>query len=278
MRATHQLDAAPSRVILLPWHKRFKRPRLSRGFSSGPVRQRQERLLGRRCRHPAGTWRFSPHHRRRQSRGSRSRLDHQGAGGFEKHPRFGDSSTSSITKRIRPPESCAIERYLASEIKGIGPGLARRIVGALWRRPRRMLDNAPERMRGSRARHHGCATDRHRMARRVGLARAHRLFARTRAWPDARAPDPQILRQGRARRGKRDPYVLARTIYGIGFRTADAIAEKLGIPRNSIQRARAAVALHPRTDGRRGPRLLALRIPRAQFQTASRWNPTAHAQ
>src|SRR6185437_12504537 len=38
-----------------------------------------------------------------------------------------------------------------------------------------------------------------------------------------------------------DPYVLARTITGIGFRTADAIAEKLGIARNSIQRARAAV-------------------------------------
>jgi len=38
-----------------------------------------------------------------------------------------------------------------------------------------------------------------------------------------------------------DPYVLARTISGIGFRTADAVAEKLGIPRNSIQRARAAM-------------------------------------
>jgi len=38
-----------------------------------------------------------------------------------------------------------------------------------------------------------------------------------------------------------DPYLLARTIYGIGFRTADTIAEKLAIPRNSIQRARAAV-------------------------------------
>jgi exodeoxyribonuclease V alpha subunit len=35
--------------------------------------------------------------------------------------------------------------------------------------------------------------------------------------------------------------VLARTIAGIGFRTADAVAEKLGIPRNSIQRARAAM-------------------------------------
>ena len=38
-----------------------------------------------------------------------------------------------------------------------------------------------------------------------------------------------------------DPYLLARTITGIGFRTADAIAEKLGVPRNSLQRARAAM-------------------------------------
>src|SRR5262249_60081452 len=40
---------------------------------------------------------------------------------------------------------------------------------------------------------------------------------------------------------RRDPYVLARTIHGIGFRTADMVAEKLGIPKNSIERARAAV-------------------------------------
>ena len=40
---------------------------------------------------------------------------------------------------------------------------------------------------------------------------------------------------------RRDPYILARTIHGIGFRTADSIAEKLGIPRNSVQRARAAI-------------------------------------
>src|SRR5262249_47178622 len=40
---------------------------------------------------------------------------------------------------------------------------------------------------------------------------------------------------------RRDPYVLARTITGVGFRTADTVAEKLGIPKNSIQRARAAI-------------------------------------
>ncbi len=39
---------------------------------------------------------------------------------------------------------------------------------------------------------------------------------------------------------RRDPYLLARTIKGIGFRTADAVADRLGIPRNSPERARAA--------------------------------------
>ena len=38
-----------------------------------------------------------------------------------------------------------------------------------------------------------------------------------------------------------DPYVLAREIHGIGFKTADQVAHKLGIPRDSILRARAGL-------------------------------------
>ncbi|MES2568735.1 MAG: ATP-dependent RecD-like DNA helicase [Verrucomicrobiota bacterium] len=38
-----------------------------------------------------------------------------------------------------------------------------------------------------------------------------------------------------------DPYGLAREISGIGFKTADRIAEKVGIPRDSILRARAGL-------------------------------------
>ena len=39
-----------------------------------------------------------------------------------------------------------------------------------------------------------------------------------------------------------DPYVLARDIQGIGFKSADAVAVKLGIPRDSILRARAGIS------------------------------------
>ena len=39
-----------------------------------------------------------------------------------------------------------------------------------------------------------------------------------------------------------DPYRLARDVRGIGFRSADAIAEKLGIEKTAPQRLRAGVA------------------------------------
>src|ERR1700724_809773 len=38
-----------------------------------------------------------------------------------------------------------------------------------------------------------------------------------------------------------NPYMLAKDIYGIGFATADQIAQKVGIPRDSFNRARAGI-------------------------------------
>ena len=163
-------------------------------------------------------------------------------GGFEKHPRFGEQFHVVDFETLRPAGAVAIERYLASEIKGIGPRLARRIAEHFGDTLGEVLDNAPERMREVPG---------------IGGAVARTIAA---AWRDASGlRELTVFLRGHglaashARRihkfyGKdalevvrRDPYVLARTIHGIGFRTADAIAEKLGIPRNSIQRARAAV-------------------------------------
>jgi exodeoxyribonuclease V alpha subunit len=39
-----------------------------------------------------------------------------------------------------------------------------------------------------------------------------------------------------------NPYLLAKDIHGIGFKTADEIAQRVGIPRDSIQRAKAGLA------------------------------------
>ncbi len=163
-------------------------------------------------------------------------------GGFEQHPRFGDQFHVVDFETVRPAGAVALERYLASEIKGVGPALARRIAEYFGDSLGEVLDNAPERMREVSG---------------IGSVVARAIAA---AWRDSSGlRELTVFLRGHglaashARRihkfyGKdaldvvrRDPYVLARTIHGIGFRTADAVAEKLGIPRNSIQRARAAV-------------------------------------
>ncbi|HYK63651.1 MAG TPA: ATP-dependent RecD-like DNA helicase [Patescibacteria group bacterium] len=163
-------------------------------------------------------------------------------GGFERHPRFGEQFHVVDFETLRPAGAVAIERYLASEIKGVGPELAKRIARHFGDSLGEVLDNTPERVREVSG---------------IGAVTARAIAA---AWRDSSGlRELTVFLRGHglapshARRihkfyGKqafevvrRDPYVLARTIHGIGFRTADAIAEKLGIPRNSIERARAAV-------------------------------------
>lgn len=163
-------------------------------------------------------------------------------GGFEQHPRFGDQFHVVDFETVRPAGTAALERYLASEIKGVGPALARRIAEHFGDSLGQVLDSAPERMREVSG---------------IGAVVADRIAT---AWRDASGlRELTVFLRGHglaashARRihklyGKdalevvrRDPYVLAHTVHGIGFRTADSVAEKLGVPRNSIQRARAAV-------------------------------------
>lgn len=163
-------------------------------------------------------------------------------GHIEKHPRYGEQFRVVDFETIRPAGVAAIERYLVSEIKGVGPALARRIVEHFGEELGRVLDENPERVREV----HG-----------LGAVVASRIVA---AWRDSSGlRELTVFLRGHgigaayARRihkiyGKdslevirRDPYILARTVHGIGFRTADAVAEKLGIPRNSFQRARAAI-------------------------------------
>jgi exodeoxyribonuclease V alpha subunit len=163
-------------------------------------------------------------------------------GHFERHPRYGEQFRVDDFETIRPAGVNALERYLASEIKGVGPALARRIVERFGEELPSVLDNAPERLHEVRGLPRA-------VAQRIAVAwrdatglreltvflRGHGIGA-----SHARRIHEKYGRES-LQAVRDDPYLLARTIPGIGFRTADAIAEKLGIPRNSIQRARAAV-------------------------------------
>ncbi len=164
------------------------------------------------------------------------------SGHFEKHPRFGDQFRVQDFETIRPAGVNALERYLASEIKGVGPALARRIVERFGEELPAVLDTSPERLHEVRGLSNA-------VAQRIAVAwrdssglRELTVFLRGHGIAAAHARRiHKVYGRDSLETVRTDPYVLARTISGIGFRTADNVAEKLGIPRNSIQRARAAM-------------------------------------
>ncbi len=145
-----------------------------------------------------------------------------------------------------------IERYLASaQMRGIGAAMAKRIVALFGESTFEVIEAQPERL-----------TD----VEGIGPKRARQIV---RGWAEQKAVrDIMIFLHahgvGTARAARifrtyghqsvtvmtEDPYRLARDIRGIGFRTADAIALRLGLSREAPERLRAGVtfALQTATD------------------------------
>lgn len=143
-----------------------------------------------------------------------------------------------------PPTSAeGIEKYLGSGmIKGIGPVYARKLVRAFGPAVFEIIEQQPERLRDipgigpKRAEGIVAGWSEQRAVREimlflhqhgVGTARAVRIH--------------RIYGADAIRTISDNPYVLARDIRGIGFKTADTIAERLGIARDSPLRARAGL-------------------------------------
>ena len=146
--------------------------------------------------------------------------------------------------RISAPSSVeGIEKYLGSGmIRGIGPVYARKLVRAFGDKVFDIIEAEPERLREVsgigrvRAKRITDAWAEQKTVREimvflhshgVGTARAVRIF-RTYG-----ADAVEVMTE--------NPYRLARDIRGIGFRTADAIAMKLGIEKTAMVRIRAGI-------------------------------------
>ena len=143
-----------------------------------------------------------------------------------------------------PSSTEGMEKYLGSgTIRGIGPVYARKLVRAFGERVFDVIEEEPGRLREVdgigpvRAKRITAAWAEQKVVREimvflhshgVGTARAVRIF-RTYG-----ADAVQVMTE--------NPYRLARDIRGIGFRTADAIAMKLGIDKTAMIRVRAGIA------------------------------------
>jgi len=164
-------------------------------------------------------------------------------GVWERHPKYGEQFRIDSCESGVPDTATGIEKYLGSGlIRGIGPVMAKRIVRRFKAETLHVIEHAVGRL----AEIEGIGPKRVAMIRKaweeqkeiraimiflqghgVGAGYAARIF---RQYGDAAI---DVLRE--------NPYRLATDVFGIGFVTADRIAEKLGFARDSDLRAEAGI-------------------------------------
>ena len=168
----------------------------------------------------------------------------QASGRWDNHREHGIQFRTTFLKVMPPSSLEGIEKYLGSGmIKGIGPHFAKKLVTAFGEEVFDVIETAPERLSTLNG---------------IGPKRVERITA---GWADQKAiREIMVFLQshgvGTARAVRiyktygadaiplvsENPYRLARDIRGIGFLTADQIAEKLGIEKTAMIRARAGIA------------------------------------
>ena len=156
----------------------------------------------------------------------------------------GQQFKTRFMRTSAPTSIDGIEKYLSSGmIRGIGPVYAKKMVKAFGEKVFDIIEAEPDRLREVdgigpvRAKRITDAWAEQKIVREimvflhshgVGTARAVRIFKTYGA--DA----VQVMTE--------NPYRLARDIRGIGFKTADAIAMKLGIEKTAMIRVRAGIS------------------------------------
>lgn len=164
-------------------------------------------------------------------------------GRWEKNPKFGPQLRVERYETLAPSTVEGIERYLGSGlVQGIGKTFAKRIVNAFGSDTLRVIDEAPQRLREVEG---------------IGRKRAVQI---RKAWEAQKAIQSIMMflqghgiAMGQAVRIykqygdkavtvlRENPYRLATDVRGIAFKTADAIAREMGVPKDSPLRAEAGL-------------------------------------
>ncbi len=164
-------------------------------------------------------------------------------GSWFSHPKHGRQFRAERCEQTLPATVEGLRRYLGSGmIRGVGPVMAERIVRKFGARTLEVIDSDPKRLREVLG---------------VGAKRVKQIMA---AWEEQKAiKEVMIFLQSHSVSTRlavkifkqygdasidvvqADPYRLARDIWGIGFRTADKIAQDLGLPADSPSRIEAGV-------------------------------------
>jgi exodeoxyribonuclease V alpha subunit len=174
------------------------------------------------------------------------------SGEWVNHPRYGEQFKVIRYESLVPASVYGIERYLGSGlIKGIGPIMAKRIVQRFGKTTLDVIEKEIEKL----AEVDGIGEKRIEMIRSAWQEqkeiREVMIFLQTHGVGSGYAT--KIFRHYGSRSigvVRENPYRLATDIFGIGFLTADRIAEKLGFAKDAPVRAEAGIlyTLHQLSD------------------------------
>src|ERR1017187_8155466 len=177
-----------------------------------------------------------------------------GEGWWVRDKEHGLQFKASTIRTVPPTTVEGIERYLSSGlVKGIGPVLAKKLVGRFHADVLGVIENRVAELQSvdgigpKRRQRIEQAWQEAKQVREIMLFLHSHGVSTSRAVRIFKTYGEQAIEKVRS-----NPCVLAKDIYGIGFATADQIAQKVGIPRDSPNRARAGidhVLLEATSDG-----------------------------
>ena len=165
------------------------------------------------------------------------------SGEMTSHPKHGLQFKVNSIEKLLPDTQVGMENYLGSGlIKGIGPELARRIVKYFKKDTLRVIENDPGRLREVP----GIGRD--RLEKIVQAWEGQRQVSQIMLFLHGHNVSTNLAVKIYKTYGdqaldvvQENPYQLAQDIYGVGFKTADKIAQDLGLPADHPSRLEAGL-------------------------------------
>ena len=164
-------------------------------------------------------------------------------GEFIKHSTYGEQFKTTSYEHKDPEDSVSIERYLGSgAVKGLGKALASRIVKKFKEDTFRIIEEEPERLAEIKGISQQKAMDiANQINERKDLRRAMIYLQKYGISTLMAVKIYKTYKQDVFKILKENPYKLSEDIGGIGFKTADLIASKIGIKPDSDFRVQSGV-------------------------------------
>lgn len=165
-------------------------------------------------------------------------------GRWTNHPQYGRQFKAEWCEQVLPATVEGLKAYLGSGmVKGVGPVTAKRIVQRFGVETLRVLDETPQRLREAlgvgpkRAAAVAKAWEEQKQIREVMMFLQRHGVSTNLAVRIYKAYGDEALQVV-----QEEPYRMARDIWGVGFKTADQVAQDLGMPHDAPSRVEAGVA------------------------------------